>query len=209
MTHLVSEFLRFFSLRNSNPVKKLLFITICLASFSCSRAQGVEVGADKSFNESLNNYNTFGWFTDISQIPEGAVFVGPNGVYIFNTESTRSKIKDAIRFELNAKGYKETENKPGILVDFEITEQAGTLLTFNGYTRIDNGSDSIRTPQNKETVKIKPGTLLINLLDAKSGKVAWQGYASGILNPDMINNNVKVSEAVSGIFKEFKFHAKQ
>jgi hypothetical protein len=73
---------------------------------------------------------------------------------------------------------------------------------------IDNGLDSVRTPQNTETVDIDAGTLIINLLDAKSGVVAWQGYASGILKPDMINDNTKVREAVASIFQKFDFTAK-
>jgi hypothetical protein len=57
--------------------------------------------------------------------------------------------------------------------------------------------------------QIDPGTLIINLLDAKSGVVAWQGYASGILKPDMINDATKVREAVSSIFSQFNFKANQ
>jgi hypothetical protein len=90
-----------------------------------------------------------------------------------------------------------------------VTERPGKLKTFNGYEMIDNGLDSVRTPQDTQTVDIDAGTLIINLLDAKSGVVAWQGYASGILKPDMINDNTKVREAVASIFQKFDFKAKQ
>lgn len=189
-------------------MKKLLFIiTLCMAFSISSYAQKVKVGADKSFKESLNNYTTFGWSADIDQIPSDAIFLAPGGVYVFNNESTRSKIKDAINFELNAKGYTETENDPQVLVLFQVTEQAGKLVTFNGYDVI--GGEKVRTAEDKEKIDIKGGTLLINLVDTKSGLVAWQGYASGILNADMINDNVKVREAVASIFNDFKFHGKK
>ncbi|MEO6814008.1 MAG: DUF4136 domain-containing protein [Ginsengibacter sp.] len=188
-------------------MKKLLLFAIGFASFIFANAQQVKVGADKSFKASVNGFKTFAWSSEINQIPNGAIFLTPNGVYIFNNESTREKIKKAIKFELNAKGFKETETKPDMLVLFRVSEQPGILHTFNGYEYYDGGMDSTRTPQNKETVKINAGTLLINIMDAKSDKVAWQGYASGILKPHMINNDVKVREAVASIFKRFKFRA--
>ena len=188
-------------------MKKLLLFV--LASVFCiyANAQEVRVGADKSFKESVNGLKTFAWSSEINKIPKATIFLTPNGVYVFNNESTREKIKKAIKFELNAKGFKETETKPDMIVVFRVSEQPGILHTFNGYEYYDEGMDSTRELQNKETVKIKPGTLLINIVDAKSSKVAWQGYASGILKPDMINNDVKVREAVASIFKKFKFRA--
>lgn len=188
-------------------MKKLLFMIVCIAFSFASNAQKVKVGADNSFTESLNNFTTFGWSQDIDKIPSDAIFVAPGGVYIFNNESTRAKIKEAIKFELNAKGYTEAEAGAQVLVLFQVTEQAGKLITFNGYDMVDG--EKVRTAEDKETVDIKAGTLLINLVDEKSGLVAWQGYASGILNPDMINDNVKVREAVAAIFHDFKFHAKK
>ncbi len=190
-------------------MKKLLLFAIGFASFTFANAQQVKVGADKSFKESVNGLKTFAWSSEIDKIPKGAIFLTPTGVYVFNNESTREKIKKAIKFELNAKGFKETETKPDMIVVFRVSEQPGTLHTFNGYEMYNDGMDSTRELKNKETVKIKPGTLLINIVDAKSDMVAWQGYASGILKPDMINNDVKVREAVASIFKKFKFQAKK
>ena len=189
-------------------MKKTFLLAACLCFYVFSQAQ-VQVGADKSFTKSLNDYSTFGWSTQIAHIPSDQIFVSPNGVLVFNNESVYSKIKNAIAFELNAKGFKHSQSNPQILVLFRVTERPGKLKTFNGYEMIDNGLDSVRTPQDTQTVDIDAGTLIINLLDAKSGVVAWQGYASGILKPDMINNNTKVREAVASIFQKFDFRAKQ
>ncbi len=189
-------------------MKKLLLFAISFACYILADAQQVKVGADKSFRASINDFKTFGWSSDINQIPNGSIYVAPNGVFVFNNETTREKIKKAIKFELNAKGFKETHTNPDMVVVFRVSEQPGTLHTFNGYEKYDEGLDSTRTPQNKETVKIKAGTLLINIVDAKSSMVAWQGYASGILKPGMINNDVKVREAVASIFRKFKFRAR-
>ena len=190
-------------------MKKLLLFAVGLGCFIFASAQQVEVGADNSFKQSVKGFKTFGWSSEINQIPNSDMFITPSGVYVFNNESTREKVKKAIKFEMNAKGFKETENHPDIVVLFRISEHPGKLHTFNGYKMYDEGLDSTHTPQNKETVKVKPGTLIINVLDAKSGMVAWQGYASGILKPSMVNSDVKVREAVAAIFKDFHFHAKK
>lgn len=181
---------------------------MCSAFYLASQAQ-VKVGADRSFKRSLNDFKTYGWSTKIEQIPSNQIFVGLNDVLIFNNESVREKIKKAIAFELSAKGYSHDQSNPDILVLFRVTERPGTLTTYRGYETIDNGLEKVRTPQNVHHTKIDAGTLIINLLDAKSGKVAWQGWASGILKPEMVNDNMKVREAVSDIFSKFHFKAKQ
>ena len=146
-------------------MKKLLLFALASVSCICANAQDVRVGADKSFKESVNGFKTFAWSSEIDKIPHNDIFVTPSGVYVFNNESTRAKIKRAIKFELNAKGFKETETKPDMIVVFRVSEQPGILHTFNGYEYYDDGMDSTRELKNKETVKIKPGTLLINILD--------------------------------------------
>lgn len=187
--------------------KILFFIALSVAFIIPSYAQRVQVGADNSFTESLNKYNTFGWSDNIDKIPSNAIFISPDGLYIYNNETTRAEIKKAINFELNSKGYTQRDVNPQVLVLFQMTEQPGKLITFNGYEIVDG--EKVRTAADEKKIDIKPGTLLINLVDTKSGLVAWQGYASGILNPDMINDNVKIREAVASVFNEFKFHAKK
>ena len=188
---------------------KKIFLFSLLCFFYIFSYSQVTVGADKSLTVSLNDYNTYAWTTDIDKIPTDQIFVGPNGVVVFNNESVRSKIKNAIEYELSAKGYKKVESNPEVVVLFLVTEQPGSLRTYNGYQVVNGGLDTVRSQDNVENTTIEAGTLLINLIDAKSGKVAWQGYASGVLKPDMINDETKVREAVSSIFQKFNFKAKQ
>lgn len=188
--------------------KTILLIFSVLFCFAV-KSQNVVVGADNSFTTSLNNYSTYAWSKNIDQIPSDAIYINPSGVYIFNNESVRSKIKNAIEFELSAKGYQKNENNPDMLVLFTVTERPGTLRTYNGYQMIDNGLDSVRTPQNVQTTKIDAGTLIINIIDSKTGMVAWQGFASGILKPKMLVDEMQVREAVASIFSKFNFKAKQ
>lgn len=188
-------------------MKKLFLAIVLVTTCYFSRAQ-VNVGADKSFSADISNYKTFTWTADIDKIPSDKIFIGPNGVLVFNNESVRERIKNAIRYELESRGYQMGDDNADMMVTFMVLEQPGELRTYNGYETLDYGLDSIRTPENVETTHVAAGTLIINLIDNKTDKVAWQGYASGILKPETVNNGNQVKEAVHSIFQQFDFKAK-
>jgi hypothetical protein len=187
-------------------MKKIICLISFLLIFAAARAQ--KVSADHALNSSIKNYKTYSWVASIDKIPDDQLFVGPNGVLIYNNESARKMIKDAIQYELDARGYKKQESNADMLVDFEVLEQPGRLRTYNGYQVVSLGADTVRTPENVQWTDVKAGTLLINLTDGKSGDMVWQGFASGILNPDIIKSQSKVRQAVSSIFRKFKYKAR-
>lgn len=187
-------------------MKQLFVAAFSLLCFTIADAQAV--GASQSLNSSLKDFDSYTWSRDVNHIPVDRVFLGPNGMMIFNVSTTRSMIKDAIAYELDAKGYDHKFFNYDMVVQFYITEQPGKLTTYNGYKVISSGLDTIRTDENIQQVDIKAGTLLINLINGENGKMMWQGYASGILKPDMINDESKVRQAVSSIFDEFNYKSK-
>ena len=76
-------------------MKKTMMFLVCSLFYMASHAQ-VKVGADRSFKRSLNDYNTYGWSSNIEKIPSSKIFIGPNGVLVFNNESLREKIKNQL-----------------------------------------------------------------------------------------------------------------
>lgn len=184
-------------------MKQLFVAAFGLMFFTMADAQAV--GASQKLNSSISEFDSYTWSRDVNHIPVDEVFLGPDGVIIFNVNTTRSMIKDAIAYELDAKGYDHQFYDYDMVVQFYITEQPGKLRTYNGYQVINSGIDTIRTEENIQQVEIKAGTLLINLINAETGQMMWQGYSSGLLKPDMINDKSKVRQAVSSIFNEFNF----
>lgn len=184
-------------------MKKFLLAASALMMFCTADAQ--VVGASQKLNSPIDNFDSYTWSRDINHIPVDRIFVGPNGAIIFNVNTTRSMIKDAIAYELDAKGYDHKFYNYDMVVQFYITEQPGKLTTYNGYQVINSGFDTIRTKENVKQVDIDAGTLLINLINGETGMMMWQGYASGILKPEMINDESKVRQAVASIFDEFDF----
>lgn len=189
-------------------MKKLLLLTgILLLSTAVIHAQ--EVGTDRELHIGVQDYKTYAWAKEIDQIPSDAVFVGPNGVMVFNNQSTHGHIKEAIQYELDARGYKMVENNPDFLVNFVVTEQPAEIMTYNGYHLVQHGMDTVRTEENVEKTPISTGTVMINFIDFKTSQMAWRGFASGALKPDMVHDQSKIRGAISSIFQEYNYTARE
>ncbi|OQP55795.1 DUF4136 domain-containing protein [Niastella populi] len=191
-------------------MKKITTLCVIGLSFfvSCGPSNTREIGKNIDADvTNLADVKTYGWITDVDKIPEARVFVSPTGVYVYNNESARKRIKDAIEYELNTRGYKmKSVGDPGMTVSFFITEQADTLRRTSGYVTI--GGEAVVSNDDVEWVPVQPGTLIINLNDNKTQKMVWQGFASGIIAQENINNEQKIREAVSSIFDQFNYEAK-
>jgi hypothetical protein len=194
-------------------MKKVLFMMFGLFIFmvllqGCSASKKAPVvGKNADISADFKSIKTYSWTSDIDNIPNDQIFIGPNNVYIFNNESGRKMIKDAMQYELDSRGYTMDRNNPDMLVSFFITEKPGSLRTTNGYVTVSSG-EKVRTEDNVSYTDVKPGTLIINFIDAKANKQIWQGFASGILQPDQMNDQTKVREAVSSVFSQFKYNNK-
>lgn len=183
-----------------------LMLGLALIFSVALHAQTVET--DRDLSAPIYNYKTFAWMSNIDKIPSDKIYVGPNGVLVYNNQSARSKIKDAIKYELEARGYKFMNNtNADFYVTFNIMEQPATLTTYNGYKTASIGLDTFRTQENIEKTAVDPGTVLINFIDSKTNKQVWQGFASGILKPQMVNDQAQVKQAISAIFREYNYTA--
>jgi len=183
------------------------FIFMVLLQGCAASKKAPVVGKNADLSENFKSIKTYSWTTDIDNIPSDQIFIGPNNVYIFNNESGRKRIKDAMQYELNARGYTMNRTNPDMLVSFFVTEKPGRLRTTNGYVTLSSG-EKVRTVDNVSFTDVKAGTLIINFIDEKTNTQIWQGFASGILQADQMNNETKVREAVSSVFSQFKYNNK-
>jgi hypothetical protein len=169
---------------------------------ACSSSKNPVDGKNKSLNADFKGIKTYSWRSDIDNIPTDKVLIGTNGIFIFNNESGRKMIKDAVQYELSAKGYRMVETNPDIFLSFIVLEQPASLRTTQGYVTVWSGE--VRTEDNVSYTDIKPGTLIINI--TKNDKQIWQGFVSGILKAEEMNDQSKVRNAVSIIFEQFSYN---
>ncbi|WP_018617111.1 DUF4136 domain-containing protein [Segetibacter koreensis] len=190
-------------------MKKIIFSIVPFLFFllfqtGCTSKMTPTVAKNADLSTNYKNIKTYSWTSDIDNIPNDQLFIGMNGIYIFNNESARKMIKDAIQYELDSRGYKKVKGDNGDMkVSFSVLEREGRLKTTNGYVTLSSG-EKVRTDDNVSYTDVKPGTLIINLIDSKQKVQIWQGFASGILQPDNLRDQSKVRQAVSSIFSKFQ-----
>lgn len=187
-------------------MKKRFFILPAILSMmlfaSCSSSNTTqEIGKNVDPDAHLASAKSYTWTSNIDQIPNDQVFISPTGVLVFNNESARKMIKDAIQYELDARGYNMKDSTADMLISFYILERADSLRTTNGFVEVMG--DKVLTEENVSWTPVEPGTLIINIVDKDSLKMVWQGFASGILKPEDLNDQSKVRQAVSSIFSKF------
>lgn len=183
-------------------MKKLCFASVMMLFFTVAAAQTKTVGTDKALGVTLEDYKTYGWMANIDNIPTDKIIVGDGGVLIYNNASGRRMIKDAIKYELDARRLEIDNGSPDMRVNFMVFEKPGKLRTYSGYEIVNMGLDTVRTDDNISYTNFEEGTLLINFTDSNTNKMIWQGFASGILDPDKIKDQSAVREAVSSIFQK-------
>ena len=124
----------------------------------------------------------------------------------------RAHLKAAVGRELNARGYRQDNTQPDLLVNFAIETQekvqSRTVPTggygigydpfYDVYTTGWGMSHTTRIDQYTE------GTLEIDLIDVDDRKMIWQGRTKGRLTQkDMQNYKATLDEAVTDIFEQF------
>ncbi len=185
------------------------FLNLCLLGLvififvGCS--PGLTVGSDKRIEADISDYKTFNWLSEVGEIPGDQLFIGTDGVLIFNNESTRKNIKDAIQTQLQAKGFAMNTDNPDMLVSFIVMEQDGELRTYTreGSTYLGSGP----VERDVKMVNVEAGTILVNFIDADSGDQVWQGFASDGLEESDVEDANNLKSKVNAIFDEFDFSA--
>jgi len=205
----------FNTLDNQKKIKQLIMkkaisylsvlLTFAFFMQACSSSKTPIAGKNKSLNADFDEIKTYAWRSDIDNIPTDKVLIGPNGVFIFNYESGRKMIKEAIEYELSAKGYQMVEANPDMLLSFLVLEQPASLRTTKGYVTLLSG-EKVRTEDNVSYTDVKPGTLIIDIIKTEKNNQIWQGFVSGILKAEEMNDQSKVRNAVSTVFKQFSYN---
>ncbi len=176
------------------------FLLVVVSAVLCSvaMAEKIHVHYDKSLD--FSKFKTYGW------APHGAVA----------RPMLALDAVGAVEDELNARGLHKVAENPDLLIEFYGAVDAEVSMTsnnpiYNATGGIPPFDPSMTSPGNSlywdgyygnSTVVVHPGQLVIDLIDFKTKKLAWRGFAAEAISPN--NPDKLMGEVNSTIVKLFK-----
>jgi hypothetical protein len=163
----------------------LASLGIVLLAATSAFAQQVKTDYDRSAD--FSQYKTYSWEKVQTQDP----------LWV-------ERIKEAVNSALAAKGWTQVPSGGNVaVVAIEMTRNQQTLDTFyNGFGRGwrwgGGFGDATTTVEN-----YKVGTLVVDLFDANSKKLAWRGSSSDTLSDKSDNNIKNLDKGVQKMFNHF------
>lgn len=189
--------------------KQLLVLLALTAMLSACSSYNYYAVSNRPLNK---NYKTYAW------IPEGQ----SKSSSIYNNDVATDRIVDATGLELNKRGLTLDNRKPDVLVRYtavvnktskvyqepvyynEPFMMSPRIGYYRGRARFYYAYRDpfpVYVGNRERRIPVKEGSIMIDLIDRKSSKVIWRGWAEGELsNPEKAIN--ELPDIVANIFKK-------
>ncbi|WP_333609017.1 DUF4136 domain-containing protein [Arsukibacterium sp.] len=180
----------------------LILLSVCLLS-AC--ASGPKLRSDQAANVDFSRYQTFGFVAEPATDKAG-----------YSTLVTQH-FKQAIREQMQARGYRYSDTSPDLLVNFnsntvnrsEVRSTPGVTPPY-GYYHYRRGyySPFMHYRTEVETVHYKVGTVNIDVVDAAAKQLIWEGLAEGTLTDKALQQPQQaIQQTVQHIFSRYPLPA--
>ncbi|MGL4631365.1 MAG: DUF4136 domain-containing protein [Leadbetterella sp.] len=125
-----------------------------------------------------------------------------------DTNNICTEVQDAIRRQMKARGYKKTDESPGLLVSYSIIKDRVGYRGFQQPTmdRWINKYDQDET-YKVQNITYNGGMILVSMIDATSSRLIWRGYASGVFNTQTTKPVNYYRSVVRNIFDQYPLFA--
>ena len=166
-------------------------------------AQEIVVQSREAADVDLSRMKTFAWASQVN----GALDAGN---YFLNDIVLKADIRDAVKSELDQRGYRHDPESADIIVNFRVFDEPVILNTYESYGEAFWGDVEFKNPMDSVNTELQAGTLIISMVDREAGKLLWQGFASGLIEKNkFIKEEEKVREAVKLIFERYNYRASE
>ena len=181
----------------------LLLAGLVLAG--CMTTREARVDSDYSYRGNFRHYRTYD-------------FVTGSGL---TADSSRlgQALREAIQQRLLAQGYRMAKRRPDMLVNFRVYQGD---MHFHGFAQEDlsvwikrNIEETDETPadqrQGYQPVRLllAEGTLLVTLIDVKTNRAVWDGYASGVTVPEGPMGEIVLRRSVRSILDRYRIFTEE
>ncbi len=150
---------------------------------------------------------------DFSPLKTYALYDGNKGNQTVSTLN-KERIENAVKNELNTKGYKEVSSNPDFLVNIiAIVKNKQSVVANTDYDGA-YGYGGIYRPYGYwggmgtstttfDVENYKEGSIIIDMIDAKNSKVFWQSIGDEEIDGNVSNPDQKVNAAIAKIMESF------
>lgn len=166
-------------------MKRMLQVVGVVALVFVAGCSGISVSTDYDPGVDFASFSTYNWMKETTK-----------GTY--NSEGlVDDRIKEAVDTELTAKGFKKVASDPQLLAVYHVGAQSEVEVDDWGYGFWGAGGVSAYTYEE--------GTLIVDLVDAKTMKLVWRGTAEGALpqNPSASEQTEGIDSAVEQMFAKY------
>ena len=176
----------------------LLLATLVLSG--CMTTREARVESDYSYRGNFRHYRTYDFVTGTG----------------LTADSSRlgQSLREAIQQRFLAQGYRMARRRPDMLVNFRVYQGD---MNFHGFAQEDlsqwikrNIEEDDDTPkedrQGYQPVRLllAEGTLLVTLIDVKTNRAGWNGYASGVTVPEGPMGEIVLRRSVRSILDRYR-----
>ncbi len=156
---------------NSSTRRSVVEVAVLISLSSLLACSTISVSSDYDESTDFSQLRTFAWMKGVE---EGNLNLGVENPLV------RSRIQNAIVGELEAKGYQQVFGTP----DFHVTYHARTQQKINVQSAPMSGP--MMGPRwggaYTEVYQYEEGTLIIDLVHAKTQHLIWRGIAKGAVD---------------------------
>jgi hypothetical protein len=169
---------------------KILFGLFLIAT-ACSSRVVVRTDYDREVN--IKPYSTYLW-ADTKDIE------AKNNPLYYN-ELNDKRIKTIVNEQLAAKGYEPVSESAELILHYHLVVESKSELRTDPYGYY--GPYWLRPRIN--TYQYNEGTLIIDIMEAKTNNLAWRGWATSIMDSDKNIKEDLIRNAVIEIFKQYPY----
>jgi hypothetical protein len=178
----------------------LLLGLISLAFTGCFASREARVESDYSYTGNFRRYRTYDFITGQGLAAD--------------TSRLGEVLREAIRTRMRVQGYRPARSRADLLVNFRVFEGD---MRFRGYAQedltrwvttgvVEDDETPKESRQGYKPVKLllTEGTLLVTLIDNKTNRAVWNGYASGVTVPPGAQGELVLKRSVRSIFDRYQ-----
>jgi hypothetical protein len=154
------------SSQSSSAISKIFMCLLMGTLVSCLGGQQLRAGYDYNHKGDFRKYKTFGLM---------------HRTLISDTSIANHEIEDAIISRMKFLGYEENSLSPHLIVSCKLFTDSVRLPVYSqpGVRQMQRSSGNYPIDAGRRYfLRLKPGTLLIQLFDPKLKQTVWQGYST-------------------------------